>query len=298
MRYGVTVPNFGPFFSPTFLATVAGEAEAAGWDGFFLWDHVFFGLFPTVDPWVALTAIALNTSRVRLGPMVTPLPRRRPLKLARETVSLDHVSNGRLILGVGIGAGPWEWEHLGEEMDERVRGAMLDEGLELLTQVWSGEPVAYEGKHYTVHVRDLPGYDKPAHFDPVLVQVPRIPIWVGGVWPNKRPFRRAARWDGVIPLKADVGWGDMMTPGDFQEIVAYVSEHRVADGSFDMVIGGHTGGTDRERNADKVAAYAALGATWWLESVSPWDFGWNWRGPWPMDEMLLRIRTGPPRAQH
>ena len=296
MQYGVTVPNFGSFFHPASLANLAREAEEVGWDGFFLWDHVFFALFPTVDPWVALSAIAMNTTRMCIGPMVTPLPRRRLLKLARETVSLDHLSNGRLILGVGIGAFAWEWEHLGEEADMRVRGAMLDEGLAVLTQIWSGEPMAHEGEHYTVHIRDLPGYDKPAHFDPPPVQSPRIPIWVGGVWPNKPPFRRAARWDGVIPIREGLELGEIMSPGDLQEILAYVQQHREGDGPFDVVAGAHTEGRDRRKDAEIVAAYAEVGATWWLESVSPWDFGWNWQGPWPVEEMEERIRLGPPKG--
>src|SRR3981081_3223344 len=148
MRYGVTVPNFRDYFGGRLFAQTASEAEAAGWDGFFLWDHVQFIPTPTVDPWIALTAIALATERIRIGPLVTPLPRRRPVKLARETVSLDHLSNGRLVLGVGIGAGPWEWDYLGEETDLVTRGAMLDEGLDLLTRLWTGEPVLHDGRFY------------------------------------------------------------------------------------------------------------------------------------------------------
>jgi alkanesulfonate monooxygenase SsuD/methylene tetrahydromethanopterin reductase-like flavin-dependent oxidoreductase (luciferase family) len=148
VQYGLSLPNFGEFFSPRRLADLAREAEAAGWDGFFLWDHVLAWPVPMVDPWIALTAIAMSTQRMRIGPMVTPLPRRRPVKLAREAVSLDHLSQGRLILGVAIGQGTWEWDNLGEEMDLRVRGEMLDEALDLITRLWTGEPVRFEGKHY------------------------------------------------------------------------------------------------------------------------------------------------------
>jgi alkanesulfonate monooxygenase SsuD/methylene tetrahydromethanopterin reductase-like flavin-dependent oxidoreductase (luciferase family) len=153
VRYGVSVPNFGVGVDARAIAELAREAEEAGWDGFFLWDHLFAfspGPVPVVDPWVALTAVALSTSRVWLGPMVTPLPRRRPAKLARETASLDHLCGGRLILGVGIGAMPYEHDYLGEEADMRVRGAMLDEGLEVLTGLWSGEPFGHRGEHYRV----------------------------------------------------------------------------------------------------------------------------------------------------
>src|SRR5689334_13471095 len=179
---------------------MARDAEAAGWDGFFLWDHVILWPTPTCDPWVALAAVALATERVRIGPLVTPLPRRRITKLARETVTLDHLSNGRLVLGVGIGLGPWEWEYLGEETDLRTRGAMLDEGLELLTKLWSGEPVMHEGRFYTCRGDKGPNDPTPipTPFLPRPVQ-PRIPVWVAGTWPKKPPFRRAARWDGVVP---------------------------------------------------------------------------------------------------
>src|SRR5947209_17503121 len=148
MRFGVTVPNFGPYFQPRTLAALAAEAEAAGWDGFFLWDHVLFGDMPAVDPWVALSAIALATERIRLGPLVTPLPRRRPVKLARETVSLDHLSGGRLILGAGNGVLSWELDDLDEEADLRTRAAMLDEALAVLTGLWSGRPFSHQGAHY------------------------------------------------------------------------------------------------------------------------------------------------------
>src|SRR5579884_2737980 len=161
MRFGLTLPNFGPYADARLLASLAREAEAAGWQGFFLWDHVLFGDQPVVDPWVALTAIALATERLWLGPLVTPLPRRRPVKLARETVSLDHLSGGRLVLGVGLGDGPWEWEQLGEPASLRARAALLDEGLELLTRLWSGEPVRHHGAAYTVEVVP-PGAAAPA----------------------------------------------------------------------------------------------------------------------------------------
>src|SRR5215216_1948602 len=151
VRYGVSVPNFGVGVDARAITELAREAEEAGWDGFFLWDHLLAfspGSVPVVDPWVALTAVALSTSRLRLGPLVTPLPRRRPVKLARETVTLDHLSGGRLVLGVGSGSGPWEWDYLGDEPSPTTRGEQLDEGLDLLTKLWSGEPVLHNGKHY------------------------------------------------------------------------------------------------------------------------------------------------------
>jgi alkanesulfonate monooxygenase SsuD/methylene tetrahydromethanopterin reductase-like flavin-dependent oxidoreductase (luciferase family) len=298
MRYGVTVPNFGACFDPRRLAALARDAEAAGWDGFFLWDHVQFIPTPTVDPWIALAAVALATERVRLGPLVTPLPRRRPVKLARETVSLDHLSGGRLILGVGIGAGPWEWDYLGEEPDPRVRGAMLDEGLDLLTRLWTGEPVLHAGRFYRYRGDFGPGRPEP-NPTPLLprpVQVPRIPIWVAGTWPKQRPFRRAARWDGVVPLGEDRGAGPRLTPAEVRALLAYVRGHRTGDGPFDVVIGGHTEGAAGPADRAVVEPYAEAGATWWLEDVSPWPFGWQWAGPWPLAAMRERIRRGRPIA--
>ncbi|MFN2108650.1 MAG: LLM class flavin-dependent oxidoreductase, partial [Anaerolineae bacterium] len=148
MQYGIYLPNFGPYGDARVLAGLARDAENAGWDGFFLWDHMAGHALPFVDPWVALTAVALNTQRLRIGTTVTPLPRRRPWKIARETVSLDHLSGGRLTLGVGIGLGQAEWNDLGEESDLKKRGKMLDEALDVLVGLWSGEPFSYAGQYY------------------------------------------------------------------------------------------------------------------------------------------------------
>ena len=166
MRYGVTICNHGDFAHPGLLRDLGVAAEEAGWDGVFLWDHVARRHQPPMtDPWIALAAIATVTDRVILGPMVTPLPRRRPWKLARETVALDHLSGGRLVLGVGIGVRPEEFDHLGEETDPRARAALLDDGLDLVTGLWRGEPVAHRG----------PAGDVTAWFRPGPVQQPRIP---------------------------------------------------------------------------------------------------------------------------
>lgn len=297
MQYGLSIPNFGDSFQPRALATLAHEAEAAGWDGFFLWDHVMFGQYPTADLWIALAAIALQTERIKIGPLVTPLPRRRPVKLARETVTLDHLSNGRLILGVGSGGHPWEWEQLGEAGDHKTRGAMLDEGLDLLTQLWSGEPVSYHGKYYTVQAQ-LPGDSGPARFLPRPVQTPRIPIWVAGTWPNKPPFRRAARWEGVFPILAssDMSPESGLQPADMRAIIAYTSTYRHSDAPLDVVIAGVTPSDDHARAAAKVAPYIDAGCTWWIEDISPWAYGWNWQGDWPVAAIQERIRQGPPRV--
>src|SRR5215470_15352683 len=195
MQYGLYLPNFGSFGYARTLAELAQDAEQAGWDGFFIWDHIARPGSPdTVDPWVALAAIAMRTERVRIGALVTPLPRRRPWKVARETVSVDHLCGGRLVFGVGTGSsggGRVEWEAFAEELNQRARGAMLDEGLAVLVGLWSGQPFNYAGQHYRV---------TDSQFRPLPLQAPRIPVWVAGYWPHRPPFRRAARWDGVFPL--------------------------------------------------------------------------------------------------
>ena len=298
MHYGVSVPNFGEGVDARAIAGLAREAEEAGWDGFFIWDHLLAfspGQMPVVDPWIALTAAALSTSRVRLGPMVTPLPRRRPTKLARESVSLDLLSGGRLVLGVGIGARPYEWDYLGEEPDMRVRGAMLDEGLEVLTGLWTGEPFGHRGEYYRVG-GEPPEEEWRAIFYPPPLQKPRIPVWVAGTWPIKAPFRRAARWDGVWPIKVEGGQIHPMTPQEVLDMVRYVTEHRTATGFFEVIIPGETPGDDRAEGAGIVAAYEESGATWWIESIDPWRFGWTEGAPWPTREMRARVRQGPPGA--
>lgn len=287
MKFGVNLPNFEDFGDAAVLAKLAQEAEAAGWDGFFIWDHILFDDFwhPMVDPWVALVAIAVATKRIRIGTIVTPVPRRRPWKLVRETVSIDRLSNGRLILGVGIGD-PFKWEYgfFGEETDPKIRAQQLDEGLQILEGLWSGEPFSFRGKHYQM---------EEMRFLPTPVQK-RIPIWVGGYWPNKPPFRRAARWDGVCPGKLD---GGPLTPSDWREIQAYIDVHRTIDTPFDVVGGGVTPDANPDRAAELVREAADAGVTWWIEGASPYDFGLDWGDQWTpelVERTWTRIRQGPP----
>ena len=269
------------------LTGLAAEAEAAGWDGFFLWDDVTFDpVLPVGDPWIALAAIALRTERIRLGPLVTPLPRRRPWKVARETASLDHLSQGRVVLGVGIGIGPEEFDALGEVTDPKVRAAMLEEGLQVLTGLWSGEPFQFAGVHYKVQA---------AQFLPRPVQSPRIPIWVAGGWPNKAPFRRAARWDGVFPQDNRVRAVEMMAPAEIENLLNYMAPYRQPGTPFEVVHWGITAGEDAEADRAVVAAYAAAGVTWWLENFIPHRWGGNW-SEWPLEQMRRRVRQGPPAS--
>ncbi len=289
MYYGVSLPPFGDFGEARALAGLASEAEEAGWDGFFIWDHMIFDptWHPIVDPWVGLAAVAMSTTTVRLGTLLTPLPRRRPWKLARETVSVDRLSGGRLILGVGIGdPAQWEFGFFGEETDAKVRARRLDEGLQVLTGLWTGAAFSYNGEHYQL---------KEMKFVPPPAQHPRIPIWVGGWWPNKPPLRRAARWDGVIPGRLD----GTLTPADWREILAYVDRHRASEAAFDAVHSGQTSGTDAAKDTELVASYAEAGVNWWIEDVSPYRFGWRWEDQLTPEATRLtrdRVRQGPPRG--
>lgn len=290
MQYGILLPPFGPCADLTTLAAMAADAEQAGWEGFFLWDDVTTGDPISIpDTWIALAAIALRTRTLRLGALVTPLARRRPWKVARETLTLDHLSQGRLIVGVGLGASPSEFDDLGEEPDPKVRAAMLDEGLEILSGLWSGEPFQHEGKHY--HIRK-------AHFLPSPVQTPRIPIWVGGFWPLKAPFRRAARWDGVFPLGQGLSFTDMLTPEDVRTMLGFVHEQRaqagLANKPFDVVHNGISSGTDQQADRALAQTYAAAGVTWWLEHLLPER--WDSDSDWPLEAMRQRIHQGPPRG--
>ena len=277
MRFGLSIPNFADFGEPATMVELAGDAEAAGWDGFFVWDHVRFTTelaLPVYDPWVLLAAVATATERMSIGPMVTPLARRRPAKLARETVTLDHLAAGRVVFGVGLGEpADGDFTELGDEGDPRVRAEMLDEGLHVVTRLWSGEPPSHVGVHYRAEGQP---------FLPRPLQEPRIPIWVAGAWPRRPAFRRAARWDGVFPIVIGGPLGYRgPTPEELADIAGYVGEHRVADGPFDLV----SSGSSRTRTPD-IAAYVDVGATWWIEHVG---------GPGvPLEEWQELIRRGPP----
>jgi len=285
MQFAIDIPNFGSGGDPRVLVDLARRAEEAGWDGFFVWDHLLVDPAWTLeiaDPWIALAAIAQATSRIRLGPMVAALPRRRPAKLARETASLDRLSNGRLILGVGLG---WpseaEFGWFGDEIDLRRRGAMVDEGLAILEGLWRGEPFAFAGEHYRIG---------RATFLPRPVQEPRIPVWVAALRPGPdAPLRRAARWDGFVPAVED-GYLPLEA---FARDVTRVRELRAAAGApadapYAMVACGSTPGRDRAAALETVAAFEAAGATWWQEIVSDWLGG--------IDEIRARIDAGPPRT--
>lgn len=266
MRHALFVPPFDELAEPAVLARVAADAEQAGWDGVFVWDHLSYRapVRAVADPWVSLSAVACATERIRLGPMVTPLPRRRPAVLARQTASLDRLSQGRLVLGVGIaGDGSRELSATGEELDAKVRGAMLDEGLQVLAAAWSGEAVHHRGAHYVVD--DLA-------FAPTPVQRPGPPVWVAVRHGNRAPLRRAARHDGVFPIEIE-------HPDQLAALVADVRDLRAgATGAYDVVIGRPPG--------QDVLAYQAAGATWGLVAFGAFDLR--------LDTVRGVLRDGPP----
>lgn len=275
MRYALDLSTAATYSNPLILAELAAEAEQAGWDGFFVWDAVFARPpdAPMTNPWIALAAIAMRTHRIRIGAMVTPLARRRPWQIARETVSLDLLSKGRLIFGVGLGYQALDFEAFGEQADPKIRGEKLDEALAVLTRLWTGRRVNFNGKHFQV---------KDVAFLPKPLQTPRIPIWVAGYWPNRKPFRRAAQWDGMLPGKVNE---QDLTPGELKDIIAYVQQHRVRRTPFDIAVYGFTP-SNPHKAAKIVRPWIEAGATWWREGLG------DWRGT--LKTVRARIKSGPP----
>ena len=233
-RRAIFVAPFGELSEPALVAELAARAEARGWDGFFVWDHVAYRepVRELADPWITLAAVAVATERLRIGTLVTPVPRRRPHQLARETVTLDRLSGGRLVFGVGLGSevtGEFDPARFGEEGDQRARAVLLDDGLDKLARYWDGV------------------------FEPRPVQRPRIPVWVGARWPNRRPLRRAARWDGLFPI-------DLPGPEALEELAAEVARLRGTLDGYQLVVE-HPAGEDP-------GPWIDAGATWCLT-----DFG-------------------------
>jgi alkanesulfonate monooxygenase SsuD/methylene tetrahydromethanopterin reductase-like flavin-dependent oxidoreductase (luciferase family) len=289
MQYGVNLPIIVDAQS---LARLAVEAETAGWDGVFVWDCLTGNpenepeKQAIYDPWIALAAIAMSTRRVRLGTMVTPLSRRRPWKVARETVTLDHLCQGRLILPVGLGSTiDGGFSKVGEEMDRKLRAERLDEGLAILAGLWSGQPFSYIGHHYQV---------QEMTFVPPPVQQPRIPIWVVGAWPRRKSLRRALQWDGILPTKMlENGSFADMTPADIQALKTFIEQHRPGGTPFDIVMEGETPGDDPVAATDLLQPLAQAGVTWWVEAV--------WATPETkggVEGMRKRIQQGPPRIDN
>ncbi|HUG47374.1 MAG TPA: LLM class flavin-dependent oxidoreductase [Candidatus Limnocylindria bacterium] len=270
MKFGIILTSG----SPLEAAELAAEAERAGWDGVFTWDGIAVGSMDTYDPWVTMAAMAMTTSRVRLGAIVTPPSRRRPWKLARETASLDVLSGGRLVLPVGLGAPDDSgFGNVGEATERRERAERLDETLAILAGLWSGDPFAYSGHHFR--------FGKMT-FRPTPVQRPRVPVWVVGAWPSERSMGPAARWDGLLPhALPGHEWG----PPLLARMRDWIAERRSLDG-FDICVEGVTV-DDPQAAGAAVAPWVEAGATWWIES--DWERGTVMR-------LRDRIAAGPPSA--
>jgi alkanesulfonate monooxygenase SsuD/methylene tetrahydromethanopterin reductase-like flavin-dependent oxidoreductase (luciferase family) len=277
MRYGLALPNGG--VDPQTMAEFAALAEASGWDGLFIEDYIVWQgdqSVPTYDPWVLLAAMAMRTQRVRLSTQITPLARRRPWKVAREAVTLDHLSNGRVILGVGLGDNVTDdvsFSAFGEEMDAKQRAKMLDEALDIVAGLWSGEPFHYEGECY--HVKEVKLLPRP-------MQQPRIPIWIGGAYPLKGPVQRAARWDGACLYKNKAHY---MLPEDVRALKAFVASQRGTSAHYDISVGGSPRREDWDEERAYIESLAEAGSTWWIEYVPPDD----------LDKMRTCITRGPLR---
>ena len=280
MQYGFIIPG-GDIHT---IVELAHDAESAGWDGVFIPDCICIEGLPDpaslgFDPWVALAAMAVKTERIRLGTMLTAVSRRRPWKLARETVTLDQLSNGRLTLSVGLGAlDDAGFGKVGEATDRKTRAELMDEGLDILAGLWSGKPFSYNGKHFKIGEMT---------FQPTPVQEPRIPIWVVGAWPVEKSMQRAMRWDGLLPTKrGENGTFGGVSPDDIRAMKTYVGEHRTAATPFDIIWEGETPGDNPEQAASIIGPYAEAGVTWWMETM--------WNSPDGLKSVRKRINQSPP----
>lgn len=274
MKYGFVLPR-GDARS---AANLARDAEQSGWDGFFVWEPVW-----GIDAWVCLTAAAMVTHKIRLGTMLSPLSRMRPWKIASETATLDNLSNGRVILSVGLGAIDTGFEDFGEITDRKTRAQLMDEALQILTGLWSGQPFVHKGKHYQVSVNENT-FQPP----PPPIQKPRIPIWVVGAWPSRKSMHRALQYDGLLPamLKSTGEIRlDPIQPNEMVEIKRYIDENRSPGTPFDIIVEGRTPANDPVKAGQIATSYEEAGATWWIEAL--------WDEP-DFEKVLSRVRAGPP----
>ena len=262
MRHAVCLANVGTLSDPRLAVRLARAAEASGWDGVFIWDHLAFVWGrPSADPWTTLAAIAASTERVKLGTAVTPVARRRPQVLANQVATLDVLSGGRVVFGAGLGGSPSEFGKFGEPTDENVRASILDEGLDLLRRLWSGEEVTHHGEHYTLDGVTL---------SPTPLQE-TLPIWIGGNRPAS--LRRASKWDGWIADSSDPT-RMTLTPDDVRRSVETIGRSE----GFEVAVLG-------ERGRGNPADYVRAGATWWLENLHD--------GRGSFDELLAFAAAGP-----
>lgn len=270
MRCAVYCANFGSFADPAVVVELAQRAEAAGWDGFFLYDHILVRDAPTADPWVTLGAVAARTERIMLGPLVVPVARRAPWELAHQVATLDRLAGpGRVVLGVGRGMVA-EFQAFGDRPDTRTVGARLDEGIGLVARLLAGEAVDHDGT-WALHGARLAG-------TPVAV-----PIWVGGTHDKPGTLKRAARHDGAFLIGERWHATATLTPAQVAAVAA-------ATGARDVVHAG-VSPLDPEPARARAGAYARAGATWWLEVVQD---GFD-PSRTTLADHRRRIDAGPPR---
>ncbi len=266
------------YASPRATANLAHIAEDSGWDGIFLGDAIW-----THDPMVSLAAAAMTTSRIRLGTMVIPVPLRRPWKIASESLALDHLSNGRLTLGMGAGAIWMGWHAFPDEpTDTKVRAGMLDETIDILTLLYQRKQFDYDGQYYHLKLTQM----DLMHYPPQPIQQPRIPLWVPGIWPRMKSMRRLLKCDGLLPQKMNTkGEFEAVTPADLKEMKAYIDTNRSLSTPFDYVIEGKTSELNASQQGELLQAWVEAGATWWIESL--WGAS--------EEEATLRLQHGPPK---
>lgn len=280
----VTEPvNYGfvlPVTDPKQVIELGEAAEAAGWDAIFVAEMIY-----GPDAWVSLTAAAMRTERIKLGTMLTPIARMRPWKIASEAATLDRISNGRVILAVGLGALDTGYAEFGEVSDRKTRIELTEEALEITTKLWAGEQFAHTGKHYQVDTTALK--DGIRDWEPRPLQSPRIPIWLTGGWPRDVSMRRTLKYDGLLPnVFGDDGKMRDMTVEDVIGMRAFVDRERTESGSFDIIVEGESLAND-PAELEKVRAWETAGATWWIES--------SWSHQDDLDFLRARIAGGPPR---
>lgn len=277
MNFGLDVATAGEYANPQALADLASEAEHAGWHGFFIWDVLFASQGmeePVIDPWVTLAAIAMKTKRIRIGAFMTPIARRRPWQIARQTTTLDHLSNGRLTFGAALGYQERDFVPFNEDYNAKTRAEKLDEGLEVLAGLWTGESFSFHGKHF--HIDDVTFLPKP-------VQSPRIPVWLAGGWPRRKPLQRAARWDGLYLMTLNQATHELLTPQEVSKIANDIKISRGTDQPFDIAVNIDT--PSNLKSLDDIARrYRDAGATWCVEL-----------SPDSIDQYRERIRRGPPQ---
>lgn len=275
MKFGVALP----YLSARSVARLARQAEETGWDGVYVGDAIW-----CEDPMIGLAAAAMNTSRIRLGTMITPVPLRKPWKLASESIALEHLSGGRLTLGLGAGAVWMGWQAFPNEVtDKRARAEMLDETIDILDLLYQRKPFDYNGKHYHLKLTEL----SEQHYPPAPIQQPRIPLWVVGIWPREKSMRRTLRCDGLLPQKMnEAGEFVDVTPEDLCAMKAYIDANRTRTNPFDIVIEGDTSKIPPDQAQARLNTWAEAGATWWIEGL--WQCS--------EEQASARIRQGPPKV--